>query len=127
MPAHAPCPLPSPIKKDNALSIYSLLTHVTLVADEYLIHTLRGILLRIPNPIAHIIEGPLIGHIIDEEDAHGTPIVGIGDGAEALLSRRIPNLQLDALALQFHGANLEVNANGGDETGCEGVVAEAQQ
>jgi len=37
----------------------------------------------------------------------------------------IPDLQLDALAVELDGADLEVNADGGDERGGEAVLAES--
>lgn len=40
---------------------------------------------------------------------------------------RVPNLQLHALAVKFDGADFEVDANGGDEGGSEGVFTEAQE
>jgi hypothetical protein len=43
------------------------------------------------------------------------------------LARRVPDLKLDPLAIEFDCPDLEVDANGGDEGRCEGVFAEAQQ
>ena len=75
----------------------------------------------------HTVEGPLVRDIVDEQDAHGTTVVGRRDGTEALLAGRVPDLQLDALAVELNGPNLEVDADGGDEGGRERVLAEAQQ
>ena len=73
------------------------------------------------------VEAPLIRHIVDKQNAHGAAVVGRRDGAEALLAGRVPYLQLDALAVKLDGADLEVDADGGDEGRGEGVLAEAQQ
>lgn len=73
------------------------------------------------------VETPLIRHIVYQQYAHGAAIVCRGDGAEALLTRRVPYLQLHTFAVQLDGADLEVDANGGDEGRGEGVFAEAQQ
>lgn len=70
---------------------------------------------------------PLVRDVVDEQDAHGAAVVGGGDGAEALLAGRIPDLQLDALAVELDGPDLEVDADSGDEGRGEGVLAEAQQ
>jgi hypothetical protein len=43
------------------------------------------------------------------------------------LTGGIPYLQLHALAVELDGADLEVDADGGDERGRERVFAEAQQ
>jgi hypothetical protein len=73
------------------------------------------------------LERSLVGHIVDKQDAHGPAVVGSGDGAEALLAGGIPDLQLDALAIQLDGSDLEVDADGRDERGRERVLTEAQQ
>lgn len=73
------------------------------------------------------VEGTLVGDIIHQQYAHGAAVICRGDGAEALLSCRVPNLQLHALAIQFNGPDLEVDADGGDERGRKRVFAEAQQ
>ena len=39
----------------------------------------------------------------------------------------IPDLEFDALAVELDGADLEVDADGGDEGGGEAVFAESQQ
>lgn len=75
----------------------------------------------------HTVEGAFIRDVVDEQDAHGTPVVGGSDGAEALLPCRIPDLQLHPLAVQLDGPDLEVDADGRDERRRERVLAEAQQ
>lgn len=73
------------------------------------------------------VETLLIRHIVDQQDTHGASVVCGGDCSEALLSRGIPYLQLDALTVQLDCADLEVNSDGGNEGRGEGVFAEAQQ
>jgi hypothetical protein len=43
------------------------------------------------------------------------------------LASGIPNLQLDALAIQLDRSYLEVDTDGGYEGGSEGIFAETQQ
>lgn len=43
------------------------------------------------------------------------------------MARGVPYLQLDAFAVKLDCSNLEVNADGCDEGGSEGVFTEAQQ
>lgn len=38
-----------------------------------------------PSPVLHSVEGFLIGNVIHEDEAHGTPVVGCGDCPVALL------------------------------------------
>lgn len=73
------------------------------------------------------VEGALIGDIVNQQDAHGTAIVGGGDGAEAFLACGIPDLQLHALAVELDGPDLEIDTDGGDEGRRERVLTEAQQ
>jgi len=54
------------------------------------------------------------------------------NGPKALLSRSVPNLQLDDLAFQFNGPDFlsrayEVDADGGNEAFSVGVVCEAEE
>ena len=72
------------------------------------------------------IEALLICHIINEQYTHRTAIVSRRDGSETFLARRIPNLQLDTLAVQLDRPDLEIDADGRDEGRGERVFAEAQ-
>lgn len=44
---------------------------------------------------------PLPSNVVDHERPCSSAVVGAGDGPEALLSRRVPDLQLDLLAAHF--------------------------
>ena len=52
-----------------------------------------------------MLEGLTVGRVIHYDDAVRAAVVAAGDGAEALLPRRVPNLQLDRLALQLDRAD----------------------
>lgn len=69
----------------------------------------------------------MICDVVYQQDTHGTSVVGSCDSAEALLSSGVPYLQLHALAVKLNRADLEVDSDGGNEGGSEGVFAEAQQ
>ena len=73
------------------------------------------------------VEAPFICNVVDQQNAHSASVVGRGDGPEALLAGGIPYLQLHTLAVELNGADLEVDADGGDERGRKRVFAEAQQ
>ena len=73
------------------------------------------------------VERPLIRDIVDKQYPHRTSIICRCDGPEPLLPRRVPDLQLDPLAVELDGPDLEVDADGRDEGGREGVFAEAEQ
>lgn len=67
-------------------------------------------LLDVSDPVLNVLERLLVGHVVHEHDAHGAAVVGGGDRSEPLLTGRVPNLQLNLLAVELDGANLEVDA-----------------
>jgi len=103
-------------KSLTASSLHNLLRqHIALVADQNLVDVVRCVLLNVADPVANVLEALLVGHVVDEQDAHGAAVVRGRDRAEALLASRIPDLQLDALSIELDRLDLEVNADGGDE------------
>ena len=84
-------------------------------------------LLYVSNPVTDVGKRLVICDVVNQKDAHGSTIVRGGDGAEALLAGRVPNLQLNALAIQFDGSDFEVNSNGGNKTRGERVIRESKQ
>ncbi len=84
-------------------------------------------LVYLVEPPLDVCEGVPRGHVIDDDDPVGAAVVGGGDGPEALLPGRVPDLQLDALAADVHRADLEVDADRRDVVAGEGVVGEADE
>lgn len=66
----------------------------------------------------------LICDIINKEYAHCSPVISRRNRPKPFLPSRIPNLEFDTLAVQLNRANLEVDANCGDERRCKGILAE---
>jgi len=56
-------------------------------------------------PLLDIIEGLIVGHIVNHDDTVGPSVVGRSDGAETLLSSSIPDLELDCLTIQLNSTN----------------------
>lgn len=56
------------------------------------------------------------GDVVDHERPGSAAVVGAGDGPEALLPRRVPDLQLDLLAAHFDDPRAELHAD------CVGAV-----
>lgn len=73
------------------------------------------------------LERPLIGHIVDQENAHRATVVGGGDGSKTFLASCVPNLQFHSLSVQLDRTDLEVNSDGCNEGRSERVLAKAQQ
>ena len=79
-------------------------------------------LLNLGDPVANALKGSSIRHVVHQKNSLGTAEVRGGDGAEAFLSGRIPNLKLDALVVHFNVLDLEIDSDGGDEGGGKRVV-----
>lgn len=69
--------------------------------------------------------GRTVRKVAHNGDGMGAAVVGGGEGAEALLAGRVPDLELAAAAVNGDGADLEVDADGGDGGVAEDVVGEA--
>mmetsp|Transcript_2439 Transcript_2439/g.2821 ORF Transcript_2439/g.2821 Transcript_2439/m.2821 type:complete len:218 (+) Transcript_2439:218-871(+) len=104
-----------------------LVKHIALVSDEDLVDMDVGVLLDLRDPVANGFEGATVSHVVDEQNALCPAEVRCGDCAEAFLSCCIPDLKLDACAVNIDILDLEVNANRGDECGGKGVVGVTQQ
>eukprot|EP00538_Stauroneis_constricta_P002615 CAMPEP_0119545592 /NCGR_PEP_ID=MMETSP1352-20130426/296_1 /TAXON_ID=265584 /ORGANISM="Stauroneis constricta, Strain CCMP1120" /LENGTH=265 /DNA_ID=CAMNT_0007590159 /DNA_START=330 /DNA_END=1129 /DNA_ORIENTATION=+ len=104
-----------------------LVEHVALVPHQNLVDVHVRVLLDLGDPVADGLEGAAVGDVVDQQDALGAAEVGRGDGAEALLAGRVPDLQLDLGAVDVDVLDLEVDADGCDEGGAEGVVGVTQQ
>jgi len=86
-----------------------------------------SVLLDLRDPIANRFERSAVRHVVHEQDALSSAEVRGGDGAETLLPRGIPDLQLDSFAIDLHILDLEVNTDGGNESGGEGVISVTKQ
>jgi len=69
----------------------------------------------------------LPGDIVDKECTSSPTVVGSCDGSEGLLSRRVPDLQLDQLLFNGNHSRAEFNTNGKIVHGLETLVGELQE
>lgn len=76
-----------------------------------------GMLLNLRDPIANRFEGASVSHVVHEKNALRSAKVGRRDGAEALLSCSVPDLKLDASAVNVDILDLEIDPNRGNESG----------
>mmetsp|Transcript_20605 Transcript_20605/g.53255 ORF Transcript_20605/g.53255 Transcript_20605/m.53255 type:complete len:308 (+) Transcript_20605:259-1182(+) len=105
----------------------ALARQVALVADEQLVDVLRCIPVNLVQPGLDVLERLRVGDVIHDDDAVRAAVIAARDRAEALLPRRIPDLQLDGLAIELNRANFEVHADRADVRLRVRVVSEAQQ
>ena len=101
--------------------------HVALVADQDAGDVVAGVLLDFVHPVFDGGETLAVRDVVGDDDAVRALVVAAGDGLEALLAGRVPDLQLDRLAVDLDRADLEVDADGRHEVVCEHVVRESQQ
>lgn len=64
--------------------------HIALVTDKKLVDTLSSISVDFLQPLLDVVEGILIGDIVDDNDTMCSSIVRRCDGAETLLAGRVP-------------------------------------
>jgi len=105
----------------------SPVVHVALVAEDHLLHVGAGVLLNVPDPVLDIVKGLLVGDVVHQHNAHGSSVVGRGDGPEPLLAGGVPDLELDLLTVQLNRPDFEIYAYGGDEGGIEGILGEPEE
>jgi hypothetical protein len=63
-----------------------------------------------------------VGDVVGHDDTVGAFVVRRGDGFKAFLASSVPDLELDGLAVDINGSDLEVNTNSGHEVLSEEVV-----
>jgi len=96
---------------------------LTLVPDQHLVHLIRGKPLDVAYPALDVLEALFVSHIIHQHDPHCAPIVSICERPKSLLTRGIPNLQLEFPAFYLDGFDLEVNPYSSNEIRVERVIA----
>lgn len=67
-----------------------LVRHIAFVAYEQLVDAIGGVAVDLLQPLLDVVERVHVGDIVDDADAVGAPVVGAGDGPEALLAGGIP-------------------------------------
>ena len=94
----------------TALGRNDAIGQVCFVGDEDFGDTRASVRLDLLEPVRDIVKCGLLGAVVDEDDAHGALVVRLRDRAEALLSRRVPHLQLHSLVLHINRLDLEVDS-----------------
>ena len=100
----------------------ALVLQVALVADQDSRDVVGSVLLNLAHPCLHCREALTVGDVVGHDDAVGTFVVAGRDGLEALLTCRVPDLQLDSFAVDVDGPNLEVHTNGGHKVFSKNVI-----
>jgi hypothetical protein len=56
-------------------------------------------------PLLDIVEGFSISHVVNNDNAVGATVVRRGNGPEAFLPGRVPNLELDGFCVKLNGTD----------------------
>ena len=67
-------------------------------------------LINLLKPVGNVVESSLISAIVNQDNAHGSLVVSLGDCAEPLLSSCVPYLQLYSLVIDVNFLDFKVNA-----------------
>jgi len=90
-----------------------LALEIALVADEHDDGARGDVGDELVQPVGDVVKGLLVRDVIDEHRALRAVVDGAGDGAEALLPRRIPDLHLHVPVLDLQPLRHKLNADGG--------------
>lgn len=82
---------------------------IRLITNQELVDTLNSVSVDFLQPLLNVGVGVPVSDVVDYYDTVSTSVVRRGDGPESLLSGSVPNLELDGLAFELNGSDLEVN------------------
>jgi len=100
---------------------------IIFVADQHDNHVALAVLPSLLEPPRQVLEGVPPCYVVDEEGTGGPSVVRSSDGAERLLPRGIPNLQLHLLVVDGYHPSSELNADGQVVDRLESLVGELQE
>ena len=104
----------------------ALLRQIDFISDEDFAHILRGKPVYLLHPLTNVLKGVPICHIVDDNNAVGAAIITRCQRAKALLTGRVPNLQLDHLLFEMYCLDFEVDTNRVKEVFVERVVLQGR-
>lgn len=105
----------------------SQMPQIALVAHQHN-HNIRvRMISEFLQPPCHVLVGLVLADVVDEQRADGAAVVGRGDGAVAFLTRGVPDLGLDGLAVDLDATGCELDADGGFAVEVEFVAGEARE
>jgi len=110
------------LRRDNTLA-----RQIGLITNEKLVDVLRCVSINLVQPLLYIVEGFLVGDIIDNDNSMGTAVVRRCNGTETFLSGCVPDLELNSLAVQFDGTNFEINTDSGNVRFGVRVIRESKE
>lgn len=98
---------------------------IALIPHQHNNNIIIGILGQLRQPRPYILKRRFLDNIINQQCAHGAPIICRSDGAVAFLAGRVPDLGFDCLSVDLDGAGRELDADGGLAVEVEFIAGEA--
>ena len=89
---------------------------IAFISDKDFDYVFRRMGLDLFHPILQSIKGLEIVSRINHNDAHGSFVIGLGNGFEPFLPSRIPNLHSYLFTINLNRLDLEINAFNQKET-----------
>jgi hypothetical protein len=88
---------------------HTLGRQIGLVTHQQLVDVFSCVPINLMQPLLDIVEGFSISHVVNNDNAVGATVVRRGNGPEAFLSGRVPNLELDGFCVKLNGTNFLCN------------------
>jgi len=99
-----------------------LVLEILLVANQDPGDIFLCMLIDFAHPLGHLGEGVSVSDIVRHNNTMGPLVVRRRDSLESLLPGSVPNLELDGLAINIYGSDLEVNTNCWHEVVMEYII-----
>mmetsp|Transcript_14976 Transcript_14976/g.31771 ORF Transcript_14976/g.31771 Transcript_14976/m.31771 type:complete len:163 (+) Transcript_14976:552-1040(+) len=100
---------------------------IILIPNQHNDHIALTVLPRLLKPSTQVLEGVSTRDVVDEERASRATVVGAGDGAEGLLSGRVPDLEFDLFVGDGDHAGTKLDADCEIVDGLEAFVGELEE
>jgi hypothetical protein len=101
--------------------------HITLVSNQDLVNMDIRVLLDLGDPVTNRLERTTVRDVVHQKDALRSSEIRGCDRSETFLASSIPNLKLNLCSINVNVLDLEVNSNGGDESGTKRIVGVTEQ
>jgi hypothetical protein len=113
--------------------LYLFICHLDLclvihfIGEDHDLDVGARVLFNLVEPDGDTLEAFPIGKVKYDDDAVGALVIGVSDGAIALLPSRVPNLQLDCRLVDLHRAEAEIHSNCANVILLETIVLPARK
>ena len=100
----------------------SLVSKIGFITNQDPGNVVSSVLFHFGHPIVYVLVRFLVRDVICDDDTMSAFVVASSNCFEALLTRSIPNLELDLFAIDLDSLDFEVHSNRGHEVVSEHVI-----